>query len=58
VQRENYDKNAKHSTATTAYKRLSGRDHYTCGEGGWEAVADLALDWPLEPRSGQLDLST
>ena len=21
------------------------RDHFTCGEPGWEAVADFALDW-------------
>lgn len=54
VQRENYDKNVKHSTAITAYKLFDGRDHYTCGEDGWEAVADLALDWALDPRPGEL----
>lgn len=55
VQRENYKKNAKHSEAVTAYKLFPGRSHYTCGEPGWEAVADFALDWALNPRSGELD---
>jgi pimeloyl-ACP methyl ester carboxylesterase len=49
VQRENYDKNVKHSTAITAHKVFDGRDHFTCGEPGWEAVADFALDWALAP---------
>jgi pimeloyl-ACP methyl ester carboxylesterase len=52
VQRENYDKNASHSTAITAYKLFSGRDHFTCGEPGWEAVADFALGWALDPIAG------
>jgi pimeloyl-ACP methyl ester carboxylesterase len=55
VQRENYDKNASHSTAITAYKLFSGRDHFTCGEPGWEAVADLALGWALDPSAGVID---
>lgn len=55
VQRENYDKNARHSTAVTAYKVFGGRDHFTCGEPGWEAVADFALDWALAPVPGLLD---
>jgi len=54
VQRENYDKNVKHSTAVTAYKLFPGRDHCTCGEDGWEAVADLALGWALDPRPCEL----
>jgi pimeloyl-ACP methyl ester carboxylesterase len=52
VQRENYDKNVKHSTAITAHKVFDGRDHFTCGEPGWEAVADFALDWALAPVPG------
>ena len=32
-----------------------GRDHYTCGEPGWEAVADFALDWALAPKAGIFD---
>ncbi|MFF9573009.1 alpha/beta hydrolase [Streptomyces sp. NPDC014685] len=55
VQRENYEKNAKRSKAITAYKLFDGRSHYTCGEPGWEAVADLALDWALAPIPGGLD---
>jgi pimeloyl-ACP methyl ester carboxylesterase len=54
VQRENYDKNARHSAAVTAHKVFDGRDHFTCGEPGWEAVADFALDWALAPVSGIL----
>jgi len=55
MQRENYEKNVKHSTAITAYKLFPGRDHYTCGEEGWEVIADLALDWALDPQPGELD---
>ncbi|MGA5824232.1 alpha/beta hydrolase [Kitasatospora sp. NPDC094028] len=55
VQRENYERNVKHSEAITAYKLFDGRSHYTCGEEGWEAVADLALDWALAPTAGDLD---
>ena len=55
VQRENYEKNVKHSTAVTAHKTFAGRDHFTCGEPGWEAVADFALDWALNPAPGVLD---
>jgi pimeloyl-ACP methyl ester carboxylesterase len=42
--------NAKHwekSPAVTEYVELAGRDHWTCGAPGWEAVADLALEWTL-----------
>lgn len=35
------------STAVTAYDEFPGRSHWTCGEPGWEAVADHALDWAL-----------
>ncbi len=54
VQHENYEKNTKRSKAITAYKLFDGRSHYTCGEPGWEAVADLALDWALAPTPGDL----
>ena len=43
--------NARHwarSPALTEYVELEGRDHWTCGAPGWEAVADLALDWAFE----------
>ena len=38
-----------HSRAMTAYKEFPGRSHYTLGQDGWEAVADLALGWALKP---------
>jgi pimeloyl-ACP methyl ester carboxylesterase len=53
VQRQNYEKCAKHSSAIAAHKLFPGRDHYTCGEPGWEAVADFALDWALAPVAGE-----
>jgi pimeloyl-ACP methyl ester carboxylesterase len=55
VQRENYEKNAEHSAAITAHTVFDGRDHFTCGEPGWEAVADFALAWALDPRAGILE---
>jgi alpha-beta hydrolase superfamily lysophospholipase len=55
VQRENFQKNIKHSEATTAYKLFPGRSHFTCGEPGWEKVADFAMDWALAPSAGELD---
>lgn len=58
LQDKNYKKNAKHSTAVSAHVVFDGRDHYTCGEPGWEAVADFALDWALEPVAGELELQT
>ena len=55
VQESNYKKNVKHSEAVTGHVVFPGRDHYTCGEPGWEAVADFALQWALEPAAGELD---
>jgi pimeloyl-ACP methyl ester carboxylesterase len=54
VQHENFTKNAKHSTAITAYKLFPGRDHFTCGAPGWEKVADFALNWALAPTAGEI----
>lgn len=54
VQRENYEKNARHSQAISAFRLFPGRSHYTCGEKGWEDVADFALEWALVPRPGNL----
>jgi pimeloyl-ACP methyl ester carboxylesterase len=56
VQESNFKKNVKHSQAVTGHVVFPGRDHYTCGEAGWEAVADFALDWALAPRPGELEL--
>lgn len=41
------ESNFKHykGKAVTEYKLFEGRSHYTCGEPGWEAVADYALEW-------------
>jgi pimeloyl-ACP methyl ester carboxylesterase len=33
------------STATTDYKLFPHRSHWTCGEPGWEEVADFAIEW-------------
>jgi pimeloyl-ACP methyl ester carboxylesterase len=43
--------NAKHyhgANTVTEYYEFPGRSHYTCGEPGWEQVADHALDWAVE----------
>jgi len=42
--------NAKHyaTDTVTEYHEFPGRSHWTCGEPGWEQVADHALDWALE----------
>ncbi len=37
------------SGAVTFYKEFEGRNHFTLGAPGWEAVADFALDWALAP---------
>ena len=41
--------NAKHykSNTITEYKEFEGRDHWTCGEAGWEEIADVALEWAV-----------
>ncbi|MEA2329909.1 MAG: hypothetical protein QOH58_47 [Thermoleophilaceae bacterium] len=33
------------ASSPTEYKEWLGRSHFTCGQEGWEAVADYALDW-------------
>lgn len=38
-----------YKTGIVAYHEFAGRDHWTCGAPGWEAVADYALDWALDP---------
>jgi pimeloyl-ACP methyl ester carboxylesterase len=46
--------NAKHykSNAITDYHEFPGRSHWTCGEPGWEEVADHALSWALRQLPG------
>ncbi len=41
----------RRSPALTEFIEFPGRDHWTCGAPGWEAVADHALEWALD-RSG------
>lgn len=33
----------------TAYHEFPGRSHNTCGDAGWQEVADYALNWALNP---------
>jgi pimeloyl-ACP methyl ester carboxylesterase len=42
--------NAKHykSDTITEFEEIPGRSHWTCGEPGWEAVADRAVEWASE----------
>jgi hypothetical protein len=46
--------NAKHyeSNTLTEFFEFEGRSHWTCGEPGWEAVADHALEWAVARASG------
>jgi len=46
--------NAKHykGDTITEYHEFEGRDHWTCGADGWEAVADFALEWAVTQASG------
>jgi pimeloyl-ACP methyl ester carboxylesterase len=37
------------SPAITGYREFPGRPHFTGAVEGWEAVADFALDWALNP---------
>jgi len=34
--------------SATVYDKFEGRDHFTCGAPGWEAVADHALNCAME----------
>jgi pimeloyl-ACP methyl ester carboxylesterase len=51
--------NAKHykSNTITEYHEFPGRSHWTCGEPGWEEVADYALDWAVE-HAGARNVTT
>jgi len=43
----------RYTRGLVAYKEFPGRAHFTVGEPGWEAVADFALDWALEPSASE-----
>jgi len=47
VNKANFKRYAK-SAAHTDYHEFEGRDHFTAGAPGWEAVADHALNWATE----------
>lgn len=38
-------KKYRRSKSVTDYHEFAGRSHWTCGEPGWEQVADHALRW-------------
>jgi pimeloyl-ACP methyl ester carboxylesterase len=46
--------NAKHykSNTVTEVHEFAGRSHWTCGEPGWEEVADYALEWAVARATG------
>jgi pimeloyl-ACP methyl ester carboxylesterase len=46
--------NAKHYTSDTITEvhEFPGRSHWTCGEPGWEEVADFALEWAAARATG------
>ncbi|MGV3619827.1 MAG: alpha/beta hydrolase [Archangium sp.] len=41
----------KYESGVVAFKEFAGRDHFTCGEAGWEAVATFALEWAQKPSA-------
>ena len=47
VTRETFKRYRK-SEAVTALEEFPERSHFTLGEAGWEAVADLAIEWARE----------
>jgi pimeloyl-ACP methyl ester carboxylesterase len=53
--------NAKHykskSTITDVHE-FPGRSHWTCGEPGWEEIADYALDWAVENAGAKVAAKT
>ena len=50
VNKSNADHYRK-SAALTEFHEFPGRSHWTCGEPGWEAIADYALDWAVTHAS-------
>jgi pimeloyl-ACP methyl ester carboxylesterase len=44
VNKANYKLQLKNDSVTN-YTEFAGRCHYTCGQDGWEPVADYALAW-------------
>ena len=48
VERQHYESQRR----ITEYEEFPGRSHWTCGEHGWEEVADHALEWAIEHAGG------
>jgi len=46
VNKANY-KLQKRNVSVTDYTEFANRCHYTCGQEGWEPIADYALSWAL-----------
>jgi hypothetical protein len=44
---EQVEREALQGNTVTDYHDFPGRSHWTCGEPGWEAVADYALKWAV-----------
>ena len=42
----------KRAASTTALKIFEDRSHWTLMDEGWEAVADLALNWAVDQAGG------
>jgi pimeloyl-ACP methyl ester carboxylesterase len=47
VNKSNY-KLQKQNASVTDYVEFAGRSHYTCGQDGWEPLADFALSWAIQ----------
>jgi pimeloyl-ACP methyl ester carboxylesterase len=47
VNKSNY-KLQQQNASVTSYAEFAGRCHYTCGQDGWEPIADFALSWALQ----------
>jgi pimeloyl-ACP methyl ester carboxylesterase len=54
VNKANAERYQKESKALTEYREYPGRSHWTCGEPGWEQLADDALDWALSHARTQV----
>jgi hypothetical protein len=41
------------SPAVAGFREFAGRPHFTGAVEGWEAVADYALEWALQPTPAE-----
>ena len=47
VNKPNFKLQSQAPGAVTNYTEFAGRCHYTCGQEGWEPLADYALSWAM-----------